>query len=80
MEARIASKAAAKLARTATLRQDAPNRDLRKKSRRKKKQLQKPREVQDDEDVIVLKSRLSHSKPDVSSSGRLIKPSKRLRQ
>jgi hypothetical protein len=78
--ARIASKAAARLARAAALRQNAPNQDVRKNSRRTKKQLQKPREVQDDEDMIVVKSRLSNPNTDVSSSGRLIKPSKRLRQ
>jgi hypothetical protein len=78
--ARIASKAAARLARAAALRQNAPNQDVRKNSRRKKKQLQKPREVQDDEDMIVVKSRLSNPNTDVSSSGRLIKPSKRPRQ
>jgi hypothetical protein len=44
------------------------------------KQLQNPREVQDDEDIIVVKSRLSNPNTNVSSGGRLIKPSKRLRQ
>jgi hypothetical protein len=78
--ARIASKAAARLARAAALRQNTPNQDVCKKSRRKEKQLQKPREMQDDEDMIVVKSRRSNPNTDVSSSGRLIKPSKRPRQ
>lgn len=78
--ARIASKAAARLARAAAPRQNAFNQDVRKNSRRKKKQLQKPREVQDDEDMIVVKNRLSNPNTVVSSSSRLIKPSKRLRQ
>jgi hypothetical protein len=36
--------------------------------------------VQDDVDVIPVESRLSHVKPDVSSSYGLVKPFKRLQQ
>jgi hypothetical protein len=80
LTARIARKAAVRLARAATHRPKAPNHHLHKKRKGKKNQLQKPRQAQDDGNAIVVNSRLSLPEADVSSSGKLIKPSKKLRQ
>lgn len=80
LAARIASKAAARLARAAAHRPKVLNNRLHRNSKSKNKHLQRPREVQDDRDVTVVKSRLSCPGVNMSSSGRLIKPSKKLQQ
>ena len=46
----------------------------------KRKQIQNSSDMEDDENVIVAKAGLSLPEPGKSSSGRLIKPSKKLRQ
>lgn len=80
MAARIASKAAVRSATAAAHRPKVLNHSLHRNLKSKNKQLQRPREVQDDGDIIVVKSRLSLPGADMSSSGRLIKPSKKLQQ
>jgi hypothetical protein len=80
LAARIASKAAARLARVATHGPKILDHRTHKEPKREKKRLQRPRGVQNEGDVIMVKHRSSAPKPGVSSSGRLIKPSKKLQQ
>lgn len=80
MAARIASKAAARRARVAMHRPKVPDHGLHKKPKSKKDQLRKSREIQDDGDVIVVKSRRKAPERRNSSSGRVIIPSKRLQK
>ena len=78
LAARLAAKAAAKAAREAANRLNQNIQASSKRTEGRKKQLKKAQEPHDDPDVIVVKSRPRVPKPAVSSTGRVIKPSKRL--
>jgi hypothetical protein len=77
---RIASKAATRLARAAAHRPKVIHHGLHRNIKSKNKQLQRPRKVQDAGDINMVKSRPSLPRADISSSGRLIKSSKKLQQ
>jgi len=75
---RIAAEAAEKIAREAANQLNDDIQASSKRSRGRPKLLKEPQEAQEDPDVIVVKSKLRTAKPAVSSTGRVIKPSRLL--
>lgn len=78
LTAGIASKAAAKMARKAPGHSEMPNPTSCRKTSSQKTHLRRPEELLKDGDAIVVKNRPRAPGPGVSSSGRVLKPSRKL--